>query len=316
MPCISYTPKNFHPETLTLIMAANKIIDEYMADDLRLSLRQLYYQFVHRKLFPESYRMIFRNGRWIRHSAGTKNNPLSYKKMTTWISDGRLAGLIDWEAIEDRTRNLQSLAHWKHPSEIMTAAADQYRIDRWKDQTHRPEVWIEKDALAGVIEPVCQEFDVSYLACRGYMSQSEMWASAQRMLRRWNDRQQTPVIIHLGDHDPSGIDMTRDIQDRICVFGCDMVIMNRIALNLDQVEFYKLPPDPAKVTDSRCQGYIERFGDESWELDALDPKTLRDLIRKEMREWMEEDLYAAQVVREQQQREKLGKAAQKIDWEK
>ena len=316
MPCISYTTKNFRPETLALIKAANKIIWEYMADDLRLSLRQLYYQFVARNLFPESYRMVLYGGRWVYDAAGTKNNPLSYKKMTTWISDARLAGLIDWEAIEDRTRNLQSLAHWKHPSEIMTAAADQYRIDRWKDQTHRPEVWIEKDALAGVIEPVCQEFDVSYLACRGYMSQSEMWTSAQRMLRRWNDRQQTPVIIHLGDHDPSGIDMTRDIRDRMYVFECDMVVVSRIALNLDQVELYKPPPDPAKVTDSRCRGYIERFGDESWELDALDPKTLRDLVRKEIRKWMEEDLYAAQVVREQQQREKLGKAAQEIDWGK
>lgn len=316
MPCITYTPKTFRLETGALILTANKIIGEYMEDGFRLSLRQLYYQFVARDLFPESYRMKFIDGRWVRHGAGTKNNPLSYKKLTSWVSDGRLAGLIDWEAIEDRTRNLQRRPNWEHPSEILEAAANQYRLDRWKGQDYRPEVWIEKDALAGVIAPICQEYDVALLACRGYLSQSEMWASAERMLFRHSSSKQKPVIIHLGDHDPSGIDMTRDIQDRMYVFGCDMMIMARIALNMDQIEHFKPPPSPAKITDSRCQGYIAEFGEDSWELDALDPKTLRNLITDEIKEWMDAGKYAAQVIREQHHKEKLGKFTQDIDWDK
>ncbi len=190
---------------------------------------------------------------------------------------------MDWDYIVDRTRNLRSLATWGTPSGIMRAVADQYRTDRWgyEGQEYRLEVWIEKDALLGVISGVCDELHVPYFSCRGYTSQSEVWGAGQR-LKGYVDDGQIPIILHLGDHDPSGIDMTRDITERLALFVGEDVQINRLALNWDQVRLYNPPPNPAKLTDSRIGPYIARFGDQSWELDALEPAAIVDLIRNEV----------------------------------
>lgn len=309
MTYITYRKKCFRSDTSKLIEEANSIINAYQQDGLQLTLRQLYYRFVAFDLFPESYRMSLQNGKWKYDTTGTKNNPSSYHKIVTWVSDGRLAGLISWTAIIDRTRNVVTQPCWKHPSEIIKAAAEQYRIDKWADQEYHVEVWVEKEALIGVIEPICKELDVSFLACRGYMSQSEMWSAAYNRLR---DSDQTPIIIHLGDHDPSGIDMTRDIEERLEMFECEFLTIDRIALNLDQIEHYQPPPNPAKLSDSRCRGYVLQFGDNSWELDALEPKVLAQLIRKAVIKYRDDKKYTVQVAREKEQRNKLSAIAQDI----
>lgn len=139
-----------------------------------------------------------------------------------------------------------------------------------------------------VVGQACRPLDVPFFSCRGYTSQSEMWSAAQRFIRQ-NYREQR-VIIHLGDHDPSGIDMTRDIQERLTMFGAD-VIVKRVALTMEQIDFYTPPPNPAKLTDSRCWGYIERFGNESWELDALEPQVITDLITEQVTMYRDDTLY-------------------------
>jgi hypothetical protein len=267
MPKIQYVAKKFSADSLTIIEHANVIIEEYEQQGFKLTLRQLYYQYVSRDLI--------------------KNNQQEYKRLGSIINDARLAGMIDWHAIEDRTRNLQSLSHWNNPAEIVEACSQQYHIDRWASQPNRVEVFIEKDALVGVIEGICQELDVPFFSCRGYTSQSEMWAAAMR-LEKYRDGGQTPIIIHLGDHDPSGIDMTRDIRDRIEMF-MGGVEVKRIALNEDQIKKYNPPPNFAKATDSRYTQYQEKFGDESWELDALDPNVIVSLIGDTVRDLMDED---------------------------
>jgi len=256
MPKIKYQDFNFRPATLDLIQTANRIIAEYQAQGFDLTLRQLYYQFVARDIIP--------------------NTQKSYKNLGSVINDGRLAGLIDWNAIVDRTRELRTLPHWSEPGEFIDA--DQFNIDLWDGQKYRPEVWIEKDALAGVFDRVCRELDVPLFSCRGYTSQSEMWVGSQRLLRRHRSKQ-IPVIFHFGDHDPSGKDMSRDITDRLELFTRKTLKFERLALNMDQVEQYDPPPNPAKITDSRANAYIAEFGNESWELDALEPAVLEALVR-------------------------------------
>lgn len=234
------------------------------------------------------------------------------------MNDGRLAGLIDWSMLEDRTRNVKSISHWDSPEQIIRAVANQYAIDKWDTQDIRPEVWIEKDALVGVVERICNELDVSYFSCRGYTSQSEMWGAAQRFIKHAKNGQTTHVI-HLGDHDPSGIDMSRDIEDRIRMFmrhhigTAGKFEFTRIALNMDQVQQYEPPPNPAKSTDSRFQGYMDTHGDESWELDALEPQVLSDLIRAKVDELRDDHLYSEQQEREDLEKEQLGKVSDK--WE-
>ena len=291
MPLICYVPKSFRPDTQTRINQANEIIVEYQAQGFKLTLRQLYYQFVSRDMIP--------------------NTVQSYKSLGDVVNDGRLAGLIDWDAIEDRTRNLRSGSHWSSPRSIVRACADQYAVDLWATQENYVECWIEKDALVGVIEGICNELDVPYFACRGYTSQSEMWGAAQRLVER-EQRGKKTFIIHLGDHDPSGIDMTRDIQDRLQLFGSTAVI-HRIALNFDQVENYNPPPNPAKTTDSRYQSYEDRFGTESWELDALEPRTIVDLIRNEIEAHIDQDAWEEASARQQTGRDQLGKVSRRWD---
>lgn len=260
MPLIKYEAKRLTNTTLEMIDNANTIITEYLRQGFQLTLRQLYYQFVARDLL--------------------RNNINNYKALGSAVSAGRRAGLIDWDAITDRTRNLQSLSHWDDPADVIRSAANGYGEDLWADQPERVEVWVEKDALAGVVERACDPLDVAFFACRGYPSDSETWAAAQR-LRRYTRRRQAVTIIHLGDHDPSGIDMTRDIQNRLALFGA-VADIHRIALNMDQVEEYEPPPNPAKVTDTRFEKYNQEFGNESWELDALNPTILVDLITREI----------------------------------
>jgi hypothetical protein len=218
--------------------------------------------------------------------------------------------MIDWDAITDRTRNLRSLSHWDTPGDIIHSAAKSYHIDRWKNQDYRIEVWIEKDALVGVIEGVCQELDIPYFSCRGYTSQSEMWGAAQRLLHYIRNNQ-TPLVLHLGDHDPSGEDMTRDIIDRLKMFTESNFDLERLALNMDQVEMYNPPPNPAKITDSRATAYIAEYGDESWELDALEPTVIADLIRDAVGQVIDQDAWDDASTKESRGRDLLDLAAAK-----
>ena len=291
MPCIGYEDHDFRPAALAIIDQANDICAEYGRQGFDLTLRQLYYQFVSRDLIPNSLQ--------------------SYKRLGSIVNNARMAGLLDWSYIVDRTRDLESNPHWSSPARLMVGAAQGYGQDLWADQPTRVEVWIEKDALAGVIEGVCTRNDVAYFSCRGYTSQSEMWVAAQRHLR-YEDQGQDVLVLHLGDHDPSGIDMTRDIGKRLDVFGASTNVQ-RIALNRDQVDQYRPPPNPAKLTDSRAEGYIAVHGRSSWELDALSPQVLDDLIDRFIEANRVDDLWQAAVAEQERGRTLITEAADRWD---
>jgi hypothetical protein len=267
---IAYETKNFNADTLAAIRQANEILVEYEQQGYDLTLRQLYYQHVARGLIL--------------------NTEQSYKRLGSIVNDARLTGHMDWDHIVDRTRNIRALTHWRDPAHIITATARSYKVDLWEAQGDYVEVWIEKDALVGVIAGVSEELDVPYFSCRGYTSQSEMWAAGQRLLEQAVKGKRI-TILHLGDHDPSGIDMTRDIKDRLEQFVgqdyarhmmdadenwdtysetnqdvtirqwindvLDRLTINRIALTMDQVQQYNPPPNFAKLTDSRS-GIVRR----------------------------------------------------------
>jgi hypothetical protein len=279
MPKIQYREINFRGKSLELINLVNQVINEYKAQGYELTLRQAYYQLVARGYIP--------------------NNERSYKNIGNLINDGRLAGLIDWYAITDRTRNLRNRSHWSSPDQVIRSAMYSYNLDKWKGQPNYVEVWVEKDALVDIVGQACYPLDTPYFSCRGYTSQSEMWSAAQRFIDQ-SDRENR-IIIHLGDHDPSGIDMTRDIQERLNLFGAD-VYVKRVALTMQQIDTYNPPPNPAKITDSRCNSYMEQFGDESWELDALEPKVITDLITSEVTAYRDDEIYME--VCDQERREK------------
>lgn len=262
-----YKDIRFHSKSLETIERVNAIVAEYEAQGYELTLRQVYYQLVARGFIP--------------------NNERSYKNLGSLINDGRLAGLIDWYAIVDRTRNLRGNSHWDCPEDVIDSARYSYMLDRWGNQPNYVEVWVEKDALIGIVSQICRELDVPHFSCRGYTSQSEMWSAAQRFIRQ--SHRESRTIIHLGDHDPSGIDMTRDIQERMDMFGAD-VYVKRVALTMEQIERFSPPPNPTKLSDARASGYIEEYGHECWELDALEPKVITSLIRDEVTALRDSDL--------------------------
>lgn len=306
MPRMCYVPKTFTAAHRDVIDQANAIVDEYREQGFILTLRQLYYQFVARALI--------------------ENKQSEYKRLGAIINDARLAGVLDWNAIEDRTRFVRENPHWETPAEVIASARDSYRIDVWATQPYRPEVWIEKDALIGVIERVCRvEFDVPYFSCRGYTSQSEQWRAGKRMTQHAGHGQK-PIVFHLGDHDPSGVDMTRDNSERLGLFlwadapgvvewECrdELFTLNRLALNMDQIERYNPPPNPAKLTDSRSTGYIAEYGSESWELDALDPPVIAQLIRDAINGILDEDAWAEARQRQESERMLLGNLSERWD---
>lgn len=294
MPNISYIDKRFSKGSKAIIVHANRICADYVAQGFDLTLRQLYYQFVARGLLP--------------------NRQSEYKRLGSVVNDARMAGLLDWDYIVDRTREMKQRSHWADPSGIIKSAAKGYGINLWEGQEYMVEVWIEKDALVGVIEGVCREYDVPYFSCRGYTSQSEMWRAAMRLVE-YMECGHKPVILHLGDHDPSGIDMTRDIRDRLSGFmlahGHDAPEVNRIALTMAQINQYNPPPNPAKLTDSRVRDYIAEHGYDSWELDALDPVVMSDLIRKEVEAFMDDPLWQKRLDLEIEGRELLDRASRR-----
>ncbi|WP_026793181.1 hypothetical protein [Pleomorphomonas oryzae] len=286
-----FVDKVFRRSSIDIIDKANEIISEYQDQGFTLTLRQLYYQFVSRDLI--------------------KNQQTEYKRLGQIVSDARLAGLIDWNAIEDRTRFLRSHSSWSTPASYLNAAG--YAEDLWASQPFYAEVWIEKDALVGVIQPVCEELRLPYFACRGYTSQSELYEAGRRLASRSRGGKRV-IILHLGDHDPSGIDMTRDITDRVSMFaGFSSIDIRRLALNWEQVEEYSPPPNPAKDTDSRHAAYVEQFGDSSWELDALDPNVISDLIRDEIDNERDQDAWDEAERQEEATRDHLQAFADRFD---
>lgn len=272
MPKIQYRTKKFHGKTLKVIATANAILEELAAQGYEITLRQLYYQLVSKALIS--------------------NNEKEYKKLGQTVNDARLAGLIDWNHIQDRGRWLRSLSHWNSPADIINSAAHSFRTDMWANQKVRIECWVEKDALVGVVGRACEELDIPYFSCKGYTSQSEMWGCAQRM-ESYMAAGKQPVVLHLGDHDPSGLDMTRDVDDRLTMFlKAKAHSIKRLALNIDQVKQYNPPPNPAKQTDSRCENYVMEFGNESWELDALAPPVISALISNAARGFINQRQWA------------------------
>lgn len=282
MPKIKYRDVNFRQKSLELIGLVNDVISEYSAQGYELTLRQVYYQLVARGYI--------------------ENNERSYKNVGNLINDGRLAGMIDWFSITDRTRNLRGNSHWDTPADVIESAMYSYLLNKWEGQPNYVEVWVEKDALVDIVGKVCRTLDVPYFSCRGYTSQSEMWSAARRFIRQ--GERETRTIIHLGDHDPSGIDMTRDIQERLELFEAD-VYVKRVALTMQQIRLYNPPPNPAKITDSRASSYIELYGTESWELDALEPSVISDLITNEITPLRDYEIYQAICAKEERGKEEL-----------
>ena len=266
MHLICYKPYSPTADSLAMIGQVTAICTRYAADGFSLTLRQVYYQLVKTNAIP--------------------NSKKSYNRLKALLTRAREGGLLDWDYITDRTRAVQQKPFWDDVTHFLECVVPQFAIDLWEDQPKRVEVWVEKEALVEVVGRAANKWGVPYLANKGYLSASAMWeAGHNRFCDAWEHFGQTTVVIHLGDHDPSGIHMTQDIKERVNLFAqpgnmpsMPEIEIDRIALNRNQVDEYDPPPNPAKETDARYANYCDVYGGECWELDALDPNVIVKLI--------------------------------------
>ncbi|QCW20363.1 hypothetical protein [Flavobacterium phage FPSV-S1] len=241
----------------------NAIIEDYQAQGYKLTLRQLYYQLVSKNVIA--------------------NNDQEYKKLSRVLTEGRVAGIVDWDSIEDRLRRPQNVYTVEDIKDALEDTVTQYRLNRQRDQNVFVEVLVEKDAISNVLKRVTEKYGVNILVNRGYGSVTAMYDaySRYRSALKYKNIDKV-VILYIGDHDPSGLDMIRDINARVTEMldqDFDGVFeIKPIALTKKQIKQYNPPPNPAKITDSRSDGYIALHGASSWEVDALPPEVLDKIL--------------------------------------
>jgi uncharacterized protein YlbG (UPF0298 family) len=271
-------------------------------DELRdywpLTLRQIYYRLV---------------------AAGHIENTRSrYNDLSVLIKQMRLDDRLPWEVLEDRARRVSDKRGWEDHTEFIAAHIDWFLEDyeRCYVQTQERylELWCEKDALSQVFEKVAYPYCIRAVTCRGYQSITFL-DSFRRRARAAMERGQTPVILYFGDLDPSGYQMLeatkQTLEDEMNLLGVEY---HRVALTPEQVAAFNLPHDPTavKTTDKRCKNYVRRFGDLAVELDALHPRTLREMAVEAVESQFDMDLFQEQMEVEHMERERLAAIKQKV----
>ncbi len=262
--------------TLPLMDAITEIVSEYD----RMTIRQLYYQLVSR--------------------GSIEKTEAAYRRVCDISGQMRIAGTLSYGKIADGNRQRRQVAQWGGPAELLEAATAQYRKDRWENQPWHVEVWCEKDALSGVLLPVCEQWGVTYVATRGNPSMTLIYESAMFM----EELPQPTLIVYVGDHDASG----RGISDRLeeqFQQHTDNVVVERVALNPDQIREYRLPTRPSKKTDSQHAKFAAAFGDASVEVDALPPDVLTEIVMTEITQLIDATKWQAAGEAERLERQSL-----------
>lgn len=271
----------------------NSIIVEYLSQGYKLTLRQLYYQLVSRDVIP--------------------NNVKEYAKLSNLIKEGRMGGIVDWEAIEDRLRVPDIPSCWNDIPEIIQSAEQSFRLDRQLGQKNYIEVLVEKDALSGVLKRVTRPYGIPITINRGYSSVTAMHDIFQRIKDAYDEKENfnQAVILYVGDFDPSGLDMIRDVEDRITDFlvgyglGNIILTIQPVALTSEQINKYNPPPNPAKRQDPRAKKFIAQYGSSSWEVDALKPEVLHKTLDNNIRKYIDIKTYEAQLQKESSKKQTL-----------
>jgi hypothetical protein len=288
-----FIPKDFRTGSRAIIRKANTIIADYQKQGYKLTLRQLYYQFVSKN--------------WL------VNKQSEYKRLGEILNDARLAGLVDWDAIEDRGRSLMPTPMWgdpgdpASPSEFIADWGRPFKNDPWVNQPVYVEAWIEKESLVGILDRPCRKWRVPSFACKGYVSASEMYDAGKRVASIAECGQRV-VILHLGDHDPSGTQMSDNIAERIALLSneAEDVEVRRIALTMEQIAAHNPPPNPAKETDSRYGAYCRAYNTtSSWELDSMPPSGRAQIVEDHSVGEIDMELWDRDIEAEQEPRRQL-----------
>lgn len=294
-------PQRFVKDQAQLLNEIQVLIKAYQDMGMRLTNRQLYYRLVAAASIPNADKV--------------------YKRVCKFLTDARYGGEIDWDAIEDRGRTPSRHSQWSGIPSLIDSAVESYRLPRWIGQDHYVEMYCEKQALESVLRPVADRFHIHFGSNKGYSSASTMYELAMRVKAQLQAGKKVKLV-YLGDHDASGLDMVRDIDDRLTEFltmGEDPVTVDNfevvpIALNMDQIKEYAPPHNPAKMTDPRARWYVDRYGQNSWELDALEPQVMIRIATDAILQYIDMDKYNDIRATERQQKDVLVRFGDDHDW--
>jgi hypothetical protein len=272
-----------------LLEEIKKIIERYTT---KLTVRQIYYQLVSKHLI--------------------QNVVSQYQRVSKILVAARHDGEIDWDNIEDRTRQesggddeeLSPQEHYKRWDEAFRNSWKYFKLPMWKNQPNYVEIWFEKQALEGIFKEVTQKYNVVQLACKGYSSHTMGYRLLQRVGFLDGERQKNIWIFYFGDQDPSGLDIYRFIQDMCERFGLS-INFRRVAITKEQIERYNIPPMMAKASDSRYEKFVAEYGEDVVELDALDPNVLMELIESSIQSKFNRDTYDDVLKMQGEMREKI-----------
>ena len=192
-----------------------------------------------------------------------------YAKVQTDLAEMRRDGALPYGWLADNTRWQRKPRTFNGVAEALTATAQLYRKALWNDADSYVEIWLEKDALSGVVYPVTNAYDVPLMVARGYASLSFLHSAAEAI----NELYVPAFIYHLGDYDPSGVNAGEKIEETLRELAPDAeIIFERIAVTPEQIEEWSLPTRPTKASDSRAKAFGSSI---SVELDAIAPDLLR-----------------------------------------
>jgi hypothetical protein len=268
-----------------VINYVNGILSQYT---MKLTLRQVYYRLVAGYSYP--------------------NTKSAYNQLSKQLVKARKRGDIDETRIEDRSREFLGEDYgWDSPEDFVTYqfktfldSPNYYARKMWTSQPEYVIIWVEKDALSRVISTVADKFNVVTCPSRGYASYTYIKEAIARLPE---DKHIT--ILHFADHDPSGIDMTRDLEERFHNYSDLDIEVERIALTHNQVQYYELPPNPTKRADPRAKSYIAEYGNECRELDAIEPVELQRMVSEAIESHIDPDIWKQNWEQMQQEREEL-----------
>ena len=203
------------------------------------------------------------------------------------LREAREDGTIPWEWIVDETRRRERVSTWANPAAYARAVARSYRRDFWDQQPARVEVWSEKGTVRGVLAPVLDEYAIGFRVMHGYGSATEVHGVAE------DDDGRPLIVLYVGDYDPSGMNMSEhDLPNRLEKYDGHHVELRRIALKRpEQTSGLLSFPATDKKKDPRYPWFVRNFGKRCWELDALDPNVLRDIVQREIESEIEPEAW-------------------------
>lgn len=231
----------------------------------------------------------------------TENTPKAYNSLGELIKWARLTGEVPFDKIIDETREPRRQEIFDDPVDALRGRLMAYRSDWWIDQLEYIEVWLEKRTLTRIVYPVSNRYGVYLCVGGGYQSWSEIYDGKGRFEAYKN---RPCYILYLGDFDPSGEDMDRDISERFDTLGCSVTV-ERVAITPGDAREHNLPPQFAKPTDTRTPAFVQKYGAYGWELDALHPNVLQAKTKAAIQAHCDVDLIEQHRKQDGEDRDKM-----------